>query len=143
MNQSELFWVLGHEIRLQDITGDYDLISGTTPAQTQGPPPHTHQRYHEVFIVTEGEMEFVIDGRPTTARKGDVINLPPDTIHTFANKTHQPCQWINIHSPKGFLQFFREFGISSAENNAQMRSVSPELIQGVMKNAKKYDMHIQ
>ena len=42
-------WVLGHKITLQKVTGDFDLAIGETPSCMQGPPPHFHNMYHEVF----------------------------------------------------------------------------------------------
>ncbi|MBT8285838.1 MAG: cupin domain-containing protein [Flavobacteriaceae bacterium] len=142
MNQPNFIWVLGHQIQPQQITGDYDLVNGETPPKTEGPPPHMHKGFHEVFIVTEGEMSFLIDGQPRTAKKGDVINLQPETVHTFSNETDQPCKWINIHSPKGFLAFFKEFGVTSDIEDARQRSVAPSIIGDVIRKAADHDMHI-
>ena len=62
-------WVLGHKITPQTVTGDLDLVIGETPSNTPGPPPHYHNAYHEVFLVTEGEMEFVINGKTDGNKK--------------------------------------------------------------------------
>lgn len=135
-------WVLGHKVNLQTVTGDYDLITGDTPAHTPGPPPHQHHKFHEVFLVTEGEMEFLVDGNPVIVKKGESVNLPPHTIHTFSNNSDLPCQWVNIHSPKGFLKFFEDFGIPDTEENAAAQSTDPAIIQKVLQTAVNYDMEI-
>lgn len=135
-------WVLGHKIEPQTVTGNFDLVLGETPALIKGPPPHFHLTFHEVFLVTEGEMEFMCDGEVSVIKKGQSINLPPKSIHTFSNKSKKPCKWINIHSPKGFLKFFENLGISEEEAQAEIKSMSPEIIQELIKTASSYDMII-
>ncbi|MGI9531641.1 cupin domain-containing protein [Lutimonas sp.] len=135
-------WILGHKIDAQSVTGDYDMITGDTPAHTPGPPPHQHHKFHEVFLVTEGEMEFLVNGSPVLVQKGESINLPPDTIHTFSNNSDQSCKWVNVHSPKGFLKFFEDFGVSDTEENAATQSTNPAIIEKVLQTAADYDMVI-
>lgn len=135
-------WVIGHKIQPQTVTGDYDMITGVTPSHTPGPPPHQHHKFHEVFLVTEGEMEFVVNGSPVLVKKGESVDLPPQTVHTFSNNSDQPCQWVNIHSPKGFLKFFDDFGVSDTEENAAEKSTDQAFIQKLMQTAADYDMEI-
>jgi mannose-6-phosphate isomerase-like protein (cupin superfamily) len=136
-------WVLGHKIMPQQVSGDYDLVTGETPAHTPGPPPHLHKTYHEVFLVTEGEMEFVVNGEPKSVRAGESVNLSPNSVHTFSNNSDNPCKWVNIHSPKGFLSFFEDMGVSESEVDAHGKSVDGQLIQKVMETAAQYDMIIK
>ncbi len=143
MTNSNSKWVLGHLVTPYDTTGDYDLLFGESPGNVAGPPPHTHSTYDEVFMVIEGEMEFVVDGKPITVGAGESVDIPTQTVHTFSNKSSQPCKWINIHSPKGFRDFFEEMGVSDQEDQAMEKSVSPELIQKVVQAAEKYDMRIK
>lgn len=135
-------WVLGHKIKPQQVSGDYDLVIGETPAQTPGPPPHHHNTFHEVFLVTQGEMEFMVDGKVTKVKNGESINLSPKSVHSFSNKSESPCKWVNIHSPKGFLRFFENLGVSDSEENAPQKSVDPQVIQKVIQTASEYDMII-
>ena len=135
-------WVLGHKISPQIVTGDFDLVLGETPSQMKGPPPHFHNVYHEVFLVTEGEMEFLLNGEVLLIRQGQSINLPPKTVHTFSNNSNETCKWINIHSPKGFSKFFENLGVSEKEEQAETKSLSPQIIQEVIETAADYDMII-
>lgn len=136
-------WVLGHKICPQIVTGDFDLVIGESPAQTQGPPPHYHNGYHEVFLVTQGQMEFMRNGKVTVIGAGESIDLSPKVIHTFSNNSDNVCKWINIHSPKGFSRFFENHGISDNESDARLKSVSAEIIQKVIRTASQYDMIIE
>ena len=141
--QSNTKWVLGHKVTPHNTTGDYDLMMAETPPQVQGPPPHTHNNYKEAFLIVEGEMEFFVNGEIKVLKAGESIDIPPMTLHTFNNKSDHPCKWINIHSPKGFSEFFNRMGVPASEDGAQERSVAPEIIQQVIQTAGDYDMIIQ
>ena len=143
MNNNTTKWVLGHKITPYETTGDYDLMMGETPAMVQGPPPHLHHSFKEVFLMVEGEMEFMVNGEIKVCKAGESIDIPPETLHTFGNKSNRPCKWINIHSPKGFRNFFETLGVSINGPNAQEKSVAPEIIQEVIKTAGDYDMIIK
>jgi len=140
MKQLNTKWVLGHKVTSYEPTGDYDLMVGETPAGVQGPPPHLHYNYNESFMILEGEMEFFLNGVTKIAVAGDFIDLPPNTLHTFANVSDSPCKWVNIHSPKGFAQFFENIGVPAHEENARERSVTVDIIQEVIDTAANYDM---
>lgn len=143
MKNGTSYWVLGHKISPVHTTGSYDMIIGETPPQTQGPPPHYHAGYEELFLVLEGEMDFVVNGEKKKVGRGQSVNLPANTIHTFQNTGTVPCKWINVHSPKGFLSFFRDMGIAEQEEQAIKKSIAPAVIQTVMEKAASYDMHIK
>ena len=143
MKQNTTKWVLGHKVTAYPTTGDYDLMMGETPPHVPGPPPHFHNSYKESFLVVEGEMEFMVNGEVTLVKAGESVDIPPQTLHTFGNKGDKSCKWVNIHSPKGFASFFEKMGVPAEEANAQEKSVAPDLIQEVIKNAGNYDMVIK
>ncbi|EAZ80474.1 cupin domain-containing protein [Algoriphagus machipongonensis] len=143
MESNNTKWVLGHKITSYDTSGDYDLMMAETPAQVPGPPPHLHNRLKESFLIVEGEMEFFINGEVKNVKAGESVDIPPNTLHTFSNKSDKPCKWINIHSPKGFRSFFDQMGIPENEENAIEKSVAPEIIGKVMSTAAQYDMIIK
>lgn len=136
-------WVLGHKVTPHDTSGDYDLMIAETPAQMQGPPPHLHHSYKESFLIVEGEMEFMVNGEIRQVKAGESLDIPPGTLHTFSNKSDQPCKWINIHSPKGFRDFFEEMGVPAAAEDSFQKSLSEEVIGKVMATAPDYDMIIK
>ena len=47
-------------------------------------PSHTHPG-EEIIYVLEGTWAYVIDGRPVTAKAGDVLFVPAKTIHSAKN----------------------------------------------------------
>ncbi|MGB5668237.1 MAG: cupin domain-containing protein [Maribacter sp.] len=142
MNNNDDIWVLGHKITPIKISGNYDMVIGETPANVPGPPPHKHKGYNELFLVIEGEMEFLVNGNPRTVRQGESVDLPVGALHTFSNNSSLPCKWVNIHSPKGFLSFFEEMGIRADKEEAMKKSVDKSIIKKVIARAADYDMHI-
>ncbi len=143
MNSTKTKWVLGHKVTPHETTGDYDLMVAETPARVQGPPPHLHNSFKESFLIIEGEMEFMVNGDTMVVKAGESVDVPPKTLHTFSNKSDRPCKWINIHSPKGFRDFFEQMGIPENEENASDKSLAPEIINKVITTAAEFDMIIR
>jgi mannose-6-phosphate isomerase-like protein (cupin superfamily) len=143
MNLENTKWVLGHKVTPHETTGNYDLMVAETPPKVQGPPPHYHNSFKESFLIVEGEMEFFINGEIRMVKAGESVDIPPKTLHTFANKSDQACKWVNIHSPKGFRSFFEQMGIPANEDNAIEKSVDQEVINKVMATASEFDMIIK
>ena len=143
MKGNNKLWVLGHRISPVRVSGNYDMVMGETAPNVQGPPPHFHSGLNELFMVLEGEMEFLINGEPKKIKQGESVDLPPNVVHTFNNAGTSTCKWINIHSPKGFLSFFEEMGIPENEPEAEKKSVDESIINKVMQTAADYDMHIK
>lgn len=141
--KNQEIWITGHKLISHDSSGDFDIAVLESPVGVPGPPPHHHTSYNEMFLVLEGEMEFIVDGKKTNLGPGDSIDLKVNTTHTFKNVGDSACKFVNIHSPKGFSAFFKDMGISANEENAQERSTSKEQINKLIENAERYDMHIQ
>lgn len=91
----------------------------------------------------EGEMEFMVNGETTIVKAGESVDIPPKTLHTFGNKSDKPCKWVNIHSPKGFRNFFEQMGIPATEENATEKSLDAAVINKVMTTASEFDMIIK
>ena len=143
MKERNNLWVLGHKISPVEVSGNYDMVIGETAPNIPGPPPHFHSGLNEVFMVLEGEMEFVINGELKKIRQGESVDLPPNVVHTFNNGGSSTCKWLNIHSPKGFFSFFKEMGIPENESEAMKKSVDESIIDKVMQTAANFDMHIK
>lgn len=135
-------WVLGHKFIPHPASGDFDLAVFETPAQMDGPPPHSHNTYQETFLILEGELEFFINGEIKTMKAGESVDVTPGTLHTFNNRSLHPCKWVNIHSPKGFYKFFEEIGVPANDQDAMSKSLQPELIGKVIAIAGDFDMTI-
>ncbi|MDA8324196.1 MAG: cupin domain-containing protein [Actinomycetota bacterium] len=49
------------------------------------PSSHAHPEQEERFTVITGRMRFRVAGRRVIASPGDVVRVPPGTVHHFAN----------------------------------------------------------
>jgi mannose-6-phosphate isomerase-like protein (cupin superfamily) len=59
-------------------------------------PLHVHP-YEEVFIVSEGVGAFTVGESELEAGAGEVVIVPPQTPHGFANKGDVPLKVVGIH----------------------------------------------
>src|SRR5215469_2264672 len=47
------------------------------------PPPHVHEREHELYFVLEGTMRFYCEDKALDIGPGDVVFLPQGKAHAF------------------------------------------------------------
>ncbi len=101
--------ILGDRVRCllggEQTGGAFALFHLTTPPGL-GPPMHLHTREDETFHILEGEYEFVIEGRPITARPGDTLIAPRHTPHRFTNSSRHDSRMLVQVTPAGFEHFF-------------------------------------
>jgi len=71
-------------------------------------PPHLHTREDEYSIVTEGEIGFRSGDREVVLGPGGYITKPRGEMHTMWNAGRVPGRIIEVISPAGFEEFFRE-----------------------------------
>ncbi len=71
-------------------------------------PLHRHAREDEYSYVIEGTLGALLGDEVLTAGPGTWVFKPCDQWHTFWNAGDTPCEIIEIISPAGFEQFFRE-----------------------------------
>jgi quercetin dioxygenase-like cupin family protein len=71
-------------------------------------PPHLHTLEDEYSIVTEGEIGFRSGDREVVLGAGGYITKPRGEMHTMWNAGKAPARMIEIISPAGFENFFRE-----------------------------------
>ena len=99
-----------------EITGSTEDTSGeflemrfeieTVPEE--GPFVHTHPKAEESYEVLSGVLEVYENDEWMEVSAGEKHTVPPNTPHTFRNKT--PVELINVHKPAGqHEEFFRRF----------------------------------
>ncbi len=72
-----------------------------------GPPPHRHLHEDEVFIVEEGEFEFLANGNWQKIGAGGVVFVPKRAVHTFRNCGDETGRLRISTAPSGFEVFFQ------------------------------------
>ena len=71
-------------------------------------PPHVHTLEDEYSIVLEGEIGFRSNDREVVLGAGGYIIKPRGEVHAMWNAGSTPARMIEIISPAGFEDFFRE-----------------------------------
>lgn len=71
---------------------------------------HAHPNAIETYEILEGEMEFFIEDRWITAKKGDKLSVPKGVTHMFRNPSDQVVKLYNTHQPALRMQEFFEDG---------------------------------
>ncbi|MFJ1455078.1 cupin domain-containing protein [Nocardia sp. N2S4-5] len=81
------------------------------PAGVDGTRPHHHTASTEIFYLLSGAMEFLVDGELHRVTEGDLVTIPPGTVHAFGATTEGPAEFLAILTP-GLQRFdyFRQLG---------------------------------
>ncbi|GAB3195274.1 mannose-6-phosphate isomerase-like protein (cupin superfamily) [Pontibacter aydingkolensis] len=71
-------------------------------------PLHYHHNEDEYSYVIEGKLGALLGDDVVIAEPGTWVFKPRGQWHTFWNAGDEPCQIIEVISPAGFEDFFRE-----------------------------------
>jgi quercetin dioxygenase-like cupin family protein len=71
-------------------------------------PLHRHSREDEYSYVLEGTLGALLGDEVVIAEPGTWVFKPRNQWHTFWNAGDTPCEIVEIISPSGFENFFRE-----------------------------------
>ncbi|WP_295811898.1 cupin domain-containing protein [uncultured Nitratireductor sp.] len=64
---------------------------------------HKHP-YSETWVLRSGEAEFTVNGETTRAHAGDIIVVPAQTPHRFANVGAERLDMVCIHASGRIMQ---------------------------------------
>ena len=57
---------------------------------------HSHPTMEEVFLILEGECNFVIDGNEFSLSSLDVVKIPPGSLHQIHAKTECKFYYFGV-----------------------------------------------
>ena len=86
----------------------FSLVEHPMSPRALAAPLHRHTREDEYSYVLEGRMGALLGDDVVEAGPGDLVFKPRNQWHTFWNAGDEPCRILEIISPAGFEQFFRE-----------------------------------
>ena len=72
-------------------------------------PPHIHTLEDEFSIVLEGRIGFRSEDQEVVLAAGGYIIKPRGEVHAMWNAGTTPARMIEVISPAGFEDFFRDF----------------------------------
>jgi quercetin dioxygenase-like cupin family protein len=82
-----------------DSDGEFVGMDFTLPPGSIAPPPHVHPTPEESFEVIEGSLDLMVDGEWSTLTVGESASVPPQTLHTFKNRSGETVRVRNVHRP--------------------------------------------
>ena len=94
-------------------------------------PLHRHHREDEYSYVITGRLGALLGDDVVTAEPGTWVFKPRNQWHMFWNAGDEPCEIIEVISPAGFEDYFRELAAIWPD-----QSKMPELLR-------KYELDMQ
>ena len=91
-----------------DASERFSLVEHPMSPRALAAPLHRHTREDEYSYVLQGRMGALLGDDVVEAGPGDLVFKPRDQWHTFWNAGDEPCRILEIISPAGFEDFFRE-----------------------------------
>lgn len=67
-----------------------------------GPKLHKHP-YSETFVLMKGEVLFSVGDQEIQAKAGQIVVVPPETPHKFANGGSGSVEMMDIHASSKFI----------------------------------------
>ncbi len=101
-------------INSAEAAGRFSLIEHWVPPYTLAAPLHRHSREDEFSLVLHGRLGVQLDDRLVTAETGDVVFKPREQWHTFWNPGDTECRLVEIITPGGFEEMFKEMAADPA-----------------------------
>jgi len=137
------YWYIGHLMSLlftsEQTDGQYALLRATERKGLE-PPPHTHTKEDETFLILEGEVTYTVGNQTFNAKAGDVMFLPKNIQHSFKIKT-ETLETLMLLTPGGFENYFIEMSDPAGELQLPPMPQGPPDIAKLIATASKYGIH--
>ena len=129
-------------ISKDDTEGTYSVVEAKV-FPNGGPVPHIQTREHEGFYVLDGEITFTVDGKEIVAKPGTIVNVPPNVIHSFKNKTNVLAKMLIILAPGGLENLFVEVGDEVSDSTVQPPPMSEKQMKKFADVVSNYGVEIK
>lgn len=91
-----------------DTDGRFSIVHHPLAPHALAAPLHRHEREDEYSFVLRGTLGALLGKDTVTAGAGTWVCKPRRQWHTFWNAGDEPCEIIEVISPAGFEDYFRE-----------------------------------
>ncbi|MGZ8585498.1 MAG: cupin domain-containing protein [Actinomycetota bacterium] len=88
--------------------GRFSLVEHPLPPRALGAPVHTHRNEDEYSFVLEGRVGVQLGEELLEAGPGELLFKPRGLAHAFWNAADEPARLLELISPAGFENYFRE-----------------------------------
>lgn len=88
--------------------GRFAIVHHPIAPRALAAPLHRHRNEDEYSYVLQGTLGALLGDEVLSARPGTWVVKPRSQWHTFWNAGDQACEIIEVISPSGFEDYFRE-----------------------------------
>jgi mannose-6-phosphate isomerase-like protein (cupin superfamily) len=92
--------------------GRFAVVHHPIAPRALAAPLHRHHEEDEYSYVVRGRLGALLGETELTATAGQWVCKPRGQWHTFWNPDETPCEIIEVISPAGFEDYFREVAAS-------------------------------
>jgi mannose-6-phosphate isomerase-like protein (cupin superfamily) len=110
-------------INAQEAGGRFALVEHLLPPRALAAPLHRHSNEDEYSFILEGTVGALLGGEEVCGTAGALIFKPRGQWHTFWNAGDTPARILEIISPGGFEQAFRDLDELGGELSPEAVSV--------------------
>jgi quercetin dioxygenase-like cupin family protein len=71
-------------------------IWDTVLAEGEGFRPHAHDVVEEAYYIVEGKGEMFLSGEAHEVKAGDIVYIPPKSVHFIRPRGRQPLRVITV-----------------------------------------------
>jgi mannose-6-phosphate isomerase-like protein (cupin superfamily) len=98
-----------------DTAGRLAVVEHTLPPHVLAGPLHHHTREDEYSYVLQGRLGALLGDQEVFAEAGDLVFKPRGQWHTFWNPGDTPTRILELITPAGLEDLFRELGAPGVE----------------------------
>jgi mannose-6-phosphate isomerase-like protein (cupin superfamily) len=99
----------------KDTGGRLSVVEHTLPPHVLAGPLHHHTREDEYSYVLQGRLGALLGDQEVFAEAGDLVFKPRGQWHTFWNPGDTPTRVLELITPAGLEDLFRELGAPGGE----------------------------
>lgn len=134
------YWYIGHLMSVlitsKQTAGRYALLRATERRGLE-PPPHTHTKEDEAFLILDGDVIYTVGGKTYHAKTGDVMFLPKNIQHSFKIQS-ETLETLIFLTPGGLENYFIEMSTPAKEVQLPPLPQVPPDIAKLVATASKY-----
>jgi uncharacterized cupin superfamily protein len=88
-----------------------------------GPPPHRHERLHDMFYVLDGTLTMRVGNETLALKPRSFVCVPPGTVHTFSNRSDAAVRFLNFNTPAGWENYMRDLAATLARGTPTQEEI--------------------
>jgi mannose-6-phosphate isomerase-like protein (cupin superfamily) len=107
----------------EETNNSFYLGEGVAAPGFPGPPPHVHERVHDMFYVLDGVLTMRLGDETTELAAGSFVCVSPGVVHAFSNPGATPVRFLNFNTPAGWENYMRDLDAALAKGTPSQEEI--------------------